>query len=123
MKVLVCGGRDYREREKVFATLDDLNALHRIDTIIHGAAEGADILAGEWARERGVKEWTFPAEWAKYGRSAGPRRNGRMLHEGKPDLVVAFAGGKGTKNMVDKSTKAGLQVVRIDRPTYHDKRV
>jgi ABC-type Fe3+-hydroxamate transport system substrate-binding protein len=46
----------------------------------------------------------------KYGPSAGPIRNGRML-EYKPDLVIAFPGGRGTANMVKQARKAGIAVV------------
>ena len=64
--------------------------------IISGMASGADTFAVEWAARFGFPLRAFPAEWDKHGRSAGPIRNQRMLDEGKPDLVVAFPGGKGT---------------------------
>jgi hypothetical protein len=37
-----------------------------------------------------------------------------MLYEGKPDLVVAFPGGKGTAMMVDIATKAGVKVIKVE---------
>lgn len=83
-------------------------------TIIHGACRsGADLWADEWA----VVNWTqieeYPADWAKYGRAAGPIRNRRMISEGKPDLVLAFPGGRGTSDMVRRAELAGITVERV----------
>jgi hypothetical protein len=50
------------------------------------------------------------ADWRKYGAAAGPIRNQRML-EGPPDIVVAFAGGKGTADMVQRARAAGIAVI------------
>jgi hypothetical protein len=46
---------------------------------------------------------------------AGPLRNYQMLEEGKPDLVVAFPGGGGTKDMVRRAVKAGVSVHEVNR--------
>lgn len=122
MKVLVCGGRDYSDREVVYAHLDGLlakvvEAGDRL-TVIHGHARGADELADDWAREKiasyvRVSIHGFRADWTKHGRAAGPIRNQRMLDEGKPDLVVAFPGGKGTADMVRRAREAGVEVVEV----------
>jgi hypothetical protein len=50
------------------------------------------------------------AEWESLGRKAGPIRNQRMLTEGKPALVVAFPGGKGTANMVAQARATNVRV-------------
>jgi hypothetical protein len=48
--------------------------------------------------------------WNKCGIGAGYFRNVQMLEEGKPDLVVAFLGGKGTAMMVKIARAAGVEV-------------
>lgn len=53
------------------------------------------------------------ADWDGLGRKAGPIRNQRMLDEGKPDLVVAFPGDKGTADMVRRARTASLEVLEI----------
>lgn len=113
MKVLVCGGRHYTDTNRIFTVLDKLNEEHGIDCVIEGAANGADRLAGAWARARGKGLCEFPADWETHGRSAGPIRNKQMLDEGKPDLVVAFPGGRGTANMVWQAKKAGVSVIKV----------
>lgn len=110
-KVLVCGGRDYNDTEFLEGILDKLNEEHNFTTLISGCASGADSMAGIWAILNKIAVEEFPAEWKKDGRAAGPIRNQRMLVEGKPDLVVAFPGGRGTADMVRRARDAGVQVI------------
>ena len=101
MRVLVCGGREYRDRGTVFAALDALDAKYPVTVVIHGAATGADTLAGLWAKARKKEVLDFPMD-KDHGdpHYEGRRRNGRMLFEGRPDCVVAFSGGNGTAHMI-----------------------
>lgn len=113
MRVLVCGGRDYANTGHVWNELDAVHAATPITLIIEGGAHGVDDMAVRWAVLHDVPGRTFWAEWGSYGRGAGPRRNAQMLKEGRPDLVLAFAGGRGTQNMMDQAEAAGVRVVRI----------
>lgn len=110
LRILVCGGRDYRDQEAVYRALDAVHAKRVVSCIIAGAASGADHLAYNWAKDRGVEVLEFPADWKTYGKAAGPIRNQQMLDEGQPDGVVAFPGGRGTNGMVDLAIKAGIRV-------------
>ena len=113
MRVIVCGGRNYTDRDAVFRALDKMHRGFLIEAVIHGNASGADRLGGEWATARGVANWPVPAQWSKFGKSAGPRRNQAMLGMGV-DLVAAFPGGTGTKDMVRRAEKAGVRVVKFE---------
>jgi hypothetical protein len=106
---LVSGGRTFDDRERLAGVLDGLGSL-QASVIIHGAAPGADTLAARWAELRQVPVEALPADWEKRDRAAGPIRNARMLAEGKPDLVVAFPGGRGTANMCKQARAAGGEV-------------
>ena len=110
MRVLACGGRDFEDAEFIFEYLDSLNDEIQITVLIEGDARGADKTAGAWADARGIEHEIYPANWKKYRAAAGPIRNKQMLDEGKPDLVVAFPGGKGTANMVMQAEEAGVPV-------------
>lgn len=112
-RVLVCGGRNYGDKDRVFAVLDTYHNEAGIDVLIEGGARGADQLASRWAVNRGVDGECYEADWENHGSFAGPMRNTRMLNEGKPDLVIAFPGGRGTADMVKKARRAGVQVVEI----------
>jgi predicted Rossmann-fold nucleotide-binding protein len=112
MRVLVCGGRDYRNVSAVRHALDVLHARRGITLIIEGGATGADQLAREWAQRRCIEFKTFDADWKALGKRAGPLRNQRMINEGKPDGAVAFPGGRGTADMIRRAEAAGLKVWR-----------
>jgi hypothetical protein len=113
MRILVCGGREYNAYWVLKEELGKLSLRHKITEIIEGGAKGADALAREWAHRCGIKNTTFTADWLGEGPKAGPLRNQRMLDEGKPDLVVAFPGGKGTADMVKRARKAGVPVREV----------
>lgn len=112
IKLLVCGGRDYSDRNKAFSKLDYIHCQRNISVIIEGGAQGADSLARAWARSRGVICATVNAVWDKRGRGAGPQRNAAMLSL-NPDGVLAFPGGRGTANMVQQAKDAGVKVVEV----------
>ena len=118
MKVLVCGGRNFRDRELLVKTLDPLYWGHepRITHLIEGEAYGADKMSAWWASAYDIKIERYPANWALHGKAAGYIRNKQMLEEGKPDLVIAFPGGKGTAMMVELAKKAGVEVREIESP-------
>lgn len=114
MRVMVTGGRDFRDAAKVFNALDDLHEYRGpITMLIEGGATGADRIAQTWARLRGIYLTTFEAEWARRGPRAGPERNRRMIAEGRPDLVVAFEGGPGTANAVSQARAANIEVLDL----------
>lgn len=112
MKVIVCGGRDYNDSDKVVAVLDCIHADRPITALLYGMARGADDLAKMWATMRGVKRYGFPARWEYHGRSAGLIRNQEML-DASPDLVVAFPGARGTADMVRRAKAVNVRVIEI----------
>jgi len=119
LRILVCGGRDFADYRLLAKTLDAMtidegDMLPRRGTvIIHGGAPGADSLADQWAVVNWTKFEEYRADWAKHGRRAGPIRNSEMLKKGRPDIVVAFPGGRGTADMVAKARAAGVEVRKV----------
>lgn len=113
MKVLVTGGRDFADKPLVHDTLDALSDWRPIDYLIEGGATGADAFARTWAKLNLTPEslLTCPADWDTYGNHAGRVRNAHMLREHRPDLVVAFAGGRGTRHMVTIAEEANIPVI------------
>lgn len=107
MKVLVCGGRGYAQRDKVWRMLDKLHARVTITCIVEGEATGADAHAKEWGKRRRVDVEKYPIEEFE----GGYGRNVRMLRTSQPDLVMHFPGGNGTKHMVTYASNAGVRVL------------
>lgn len=102
--VLVCGGREYADRDKIYHVLDAYHGrIGPTMLLLNGGAPGADTLAREWAVDRKVDHLTLYAKWQVFGKSAGPLRNRRMAKR-KPRLVLAFHPNldesKGTRDMI-----------------------
>ena len=114
MRLLVTGGRDFTNRELVFAALDKLDAEHCVDVVIHGAARGADTEAAGRCAVRSVPAWSCPADWS-LGKAAGALRNQWMLENTNPCHVIAFPGGTGTADMVRRARASGLPVIEVSQ--------
>lgn len=111
LRVLVCGGRKFNDALTLGSWLGGVHRQRGIDLLIHGGASGADFMAGKFAEWLHIPCKEYPADWKKHGKAAGPIRNAHMLADSKPDLVVAFAGGAGTADMVAKARAAGVEVL------------
>ncbi len=119
MKIVVAGGRDFENKQVAFACLDE--QVKAGDTIISGHARGADTMGELYAEEHGNRLEKYPADWNKYGRSAGYIRNSKMASVA--DKVVAFWDGKsrGTQHMINIAKNKGLELTVYDyngRLTY-----
>lgn len=109
MRILVCGSRDYCNPNKVHEILkryEDQNP-----TVIQGEARGADKCGKLAAQVLGYPVECYAADWHRFKKAAGAIRNQQMLDSGV-DLVLAFWDGKstGTKDMMSKARKAGVEV-------------
>ena len=124
MRILVCGGRQFKDWRLLFDTLNHEYLIWEVSLksfptekfiLIHGDAPGADTLAEVWAASSSQKIIieVYPADWQMYGVGAGHIRNRKMLDKGKPDLVVAFPGRAGTANMVSIAKTAGVEVREV----------
>jgi len=111
MKILVCGSRNWTDFSFI---LLQLKRLPKDTVIINGDCVGADKLSTKAAETLGLQVKKYPAEWDKYGKSAGPRRNAEMLKE-NPDEVWAFHydlyNSRGTLDMVKKAQAKNIKVV------------
>lgn len=100
-----------------------------VTTIIHGACgwdadrpslhtierlRGADRWAHEFAIERNLKPWPFPARWSVLGAKAGPIRNRQMVKESDPDYAYSFPGGSGTWQCCSVLESHGVPTVRVE---------
>jgi hypothetical protein len=111
VRVLICGDRHWRD---ITAIRNYVRKLPEDTLIIVGDARGADNIAFRVATALGIKAGPpFRADWERYGKSAGPIRNGQMLKIGKPDIVVGFhndiSKSKGTRDMLRQADKKGVK--------------
>jgi len=114
MKVIVTGGRTYLNKIQLFETLDAImRSENKIDVLIQGGASGADSLAMCWANTRNVECKTYWAQWDKFGKEAGRKRNRLMLFENQDAVVIAFKGGRGTGHCVEMAKSLNMKVILI----------
>lgn len=111
---LICGGRHFADDQMFDNVMGDLIRIRGVPSkVVHGGADGTDKMAGVWATKFAIDCTVEKAEWNTYGRSAGPRRNQKMLDDHKPDFGVAFPGGHGTADMVRRLKAAGIDMAEI----------
>lgn len=77
----------------------------------HGDAEGADSLCKNYAIKMGWKVVPYSADWATYGKRAGPIRNAKLLDDFKPDYLIVFPGSAGTWSMVNLALDRNIRIV------------
>ena len=108
LRIVIAGCRDFNDykeaKEYIDFCISNIRKANKI-IIISGGASGADTLGERYAKENGFKVELYPANWEKYGRSAGPKRNEQMAKI--CDYVICFWDGKsrGTKSMIEYAKK------------------
>ncbi|WP_053958066.1 DUF2493 domain-containing protein [Sulfobacillus thermosulfidooxidans] len=115
LRIVICGSRHWTDTRPIVAMIQ---RLPPDATLITGGAPGADTLARQAAQQRGLSVEVYPADWARWGRSAGPRRNRQMLATGV-DMVIAFrlpGHSPGTDHMMTIARQAGIPVFVIPAP-------
>ena len=103
-RVVIAGCRYYSNYDEAKKYIDFCltNIRKENDIIIlSGGASGADAIGERYAKENGFKVEKYPADWERYGKSAGPKRNRQMAEN--TDYVICFwdKRSKGTKSMIE----------------------
>lgn len=112
-RVIIAGSRDFSDYDALKSYADvKLSNISRRDSIevVSGCARGADTLGERYAEERGYGIKKFPADWNRYGKSAGYLRNVEMAEYA--DALIAFWDGKskGTEHMIRIAKNRGLRI-------------
>ncbi len=112
-RIVIAGCRDYTDYDEAKKYIDFcISRIKNQYTLIFlsGGCRGADMLGERFAKENEYEIEYYPAEWDKYGMSAGPKRNMKMAEA--CDYVICFWDGKsrGTKSMIESARKLGKQV-------------
>lgn len=125
MRIVVTGGRSFKDRKMIYMVLDAIHAKHNITVLREGEADGVDRICGQWAATNGIFVERYPADWTNlnvpgckvrngpqgpYNANAGKVRNKEML-EGlaAEDCAVIFPGGAGTMHMASLITACGVK--------------
>jgi hypothetical protein len=112
MKVIIAGGREFNDYKQLSEYCN--HSFQKIDKetieIVSGTAGGADTLGEQYAGDNNITLKRFPADWDKFGKGAGFKRNTEMAVYA--NALIAFWDGKsrGTMHMINIAKKKGLQV-------------
>lgn len=108
MKTIIAGSRGIVD----FATVQQAVEISQfnITEVVSGTARGVDKLGEDWAKLNNIEIKRFPAEWDKYGRSAGFIRNKQMAEYAEALIAVWDGKSKGTKNMTHWAIKYRLKL-------------
>jgi len=79
-------------------------------TIVSGGARGVDTLAEQYAKEHGLAFLLHPAEWDRYGRSAGYKRNVLIVNDSEVIVAVKRPESTGTQHTIDIANERGVPV-------------
>lgn len=112
----VVGSRTYKSPNHPKRLLELVLALSGpIFSIVSGGARGVDSWASEAAVDLGLRLTEHNADWDRYGRSAGFRRNQMIVDSS--DLLIAFwdFNSKGTRDTVVKALRAGKPVFLVSK--------
>ena len=108
-KLIIAGGRDFNDYNLMCAELDIfLSDNPDFTIIISGMAKGADSLGTRYAKEHDINLIEMPANWNKFGRSAGYRRNEEMAKVADGCVCFWDDRSRGTGHMIDLSIKYGI---------------
>ena len=114
MKVIIAGGRDFNDYAKLVQTCTKAMLEFEAFEVVSGGANGADKLGERFAKEWEYPIKRFPADWEKYGKSAGYIRNEEMAKYANALIAFWDGGSKGTKHMIDLAHKHGLKVIVVN---------
>lgn len=116
-KVIVAGGRNFNDYDYLESKLNYYLSKKRNEgyniVIISGTANGADSLGEKYANNKGYNIERYPAQWDKYGKSAGYKRNVEMANVADACIVFWDGISRGSKHMIDiaKTKKLPLKIV------------
>jgi hypothetical protein len=114
IKCIIAGGRDFNNYDLLYNRCKFHLKKYGSDVqIVSGGARGADTLGEKFATDMGYSIKQFPADWSKYGKSAGYRRNAQMSEYA--DMLIAFwdYNSRGTQHMINLAKAQKLTVIVI----------
>lgn len=112
------GGRDYKNQSKVFDIMNQF--ISHLDTVVVGdCPTGLDQFVRDWiAMTNHFNYKIYVADWDKFGRSAGPKRNKKMIDEMYKNspftILLAFPGQRGTRNCINNALSKNMMVFNVE---------
>jgi hypothetical protein len=109
MKVIIAGSRHMTDASLIPFAVE--KSGFEVTQVVCGMQRGADMLGKAWAHSVGISVAEFPPDWDRYGRAAGPIRNGKMARYADALIVFIYPGSVGSVNML-------VQMSVLKKPCY-----
>ena len=111
MKAIIAGSRENIQLKDVEYALIECPFTEQIIEVVSGGANGVDKYGEYLAKQYNVPVKQFLADWDKYGKSAGYKRNEEMKDYADGLISVWDGKSKGTKNMIELMIRARKPVM------------
>jgi len=112
MKLAIVGYRKYTNWADFCTKLNGLfKRIGDPEMIITGDAKGADEMARSYAENANIELKVFYADWNKYGRVAGPKRNVFVVQECDKAVVFVSKFSKGSYDVINKMNIIGKECI------------
>lgn len=108
MRVIIAGSRTVTDPQALLDALQEVG--WEISQVVCGMARGADQLGYDWAKANNIPIAEFPADWKRYGKSAGYKRNVEMARNADALLALWDGESRGTEHMIYLAACHGLKV-------------
>ena len=109
MKVIIAGTRSVDDYKLVVEAIQ--RSGYNITEVVSGCATGIDRLGEQWARANNIPIKEMPADWSRFGNSAGPMRNRQMAEYADAAVIIWDGESRGTRNMIEN-------MIRRKKPYY-----
>lgn len=121
IRIVIAGSRTFTDYPLLARKMDAFTRNLDPDEIevVSGEAKGADQCGERWAIERAIPIKRFPAEWDRYGRSAGYKRNDQMRDYATHLVAFHQDNSRGTQHMINSAYAAGLLVRVVKVGSMH----
>ena len=117
MKLIIAGSRKFTANyyyHYIDIYINEVIGADNVKMVLCGEAKGIDTHGKKWALKNNIEVKSYPADWDKHGKLAGPLRNKEMASQATHLLLVWDGKSKGSKNMLNEAEKAGLIIHNID---------
>lgn len=108
INVIIAGTRTFKNYKLMCTVMKVIREKYPCIQIISGGAKGADKLGELYALKHKIPYTVYEAEWDKYGKKAGFKRNEQMAQIGQ--VLVLFWNGdsSGSRDMLHLGIQYGL---------------
>lgn len=108
MKTIIAGSRSINSLNLVYKAVKDSSFI--ITEVVSGGARGIDSLAVVFAKQENIPYIIMRADWDRYGKSAGFRRNGEMANYAEALIAIWDGESRGTMHMINIAKERKLKV-------------